>query len=71
MNYGKDILGEFANQGFSLEEVGQTPNGTIFEIYFKDAPTGIRFSELWATEDGIRNACRQYLLRLNNVVGAV
>jgi hypothetical protein len=58
------ILGEYAEQGFSLQEVERRSDDVIYEIYFKGASTKKRFSELWATTEGIREACRQFLNQL-------
>ena len=63
----REILGEYADQGFSLEEDG---DHTLL-LYFKDLDKEIAtFSQLGPTEHQLRETCRQYLARLNNPVGA-
>lgn len=64
MNGDKAILGEYINQGFSLQKVEQRPDGAIFELFFKGASTKKRFSELWTTSEGIQESCRQFINQL-------
>lgn len=58
------------NQGFTLEEIERKPDDTIFELYFKGAHTGRRFSKLWLTEQGIDNACQQFIEELNTAIAS-
>ena len=55
------MLGKYADMGLELKEVGYTADGITYELYFKGEPTGRRFSELWATTEGLKEACRQFL----------
>jgi hypothetical protein len=64
----QEILGEFADEGFSLELVEYRPGDSIFEIYFKGAPTKRRFSELWTTPEDVRKACKQFKEGFNEPV---
>jgi len=67
MNDG-EILGDYADQGFSLEEDG---DATLL-LYYKDKDKEIAtFSQLSPTTHQIRETCRRYLAGLNNPVGAV
>ena len=68
MDNSHQILGEYADQGFSIEEDG---DDTLL-LYYKDTDKEIAiFSQLGPTEHQIRETCQRYLARLNNPVGAV
>lgn len=66
MNNDHQILGEYADQGFSLEE---DADETLL-LYFKDKnPEVAVFSQLGATQRSIRAACKRFITTLKEPAG--
>lgn len=59
MNGDQEILGDYAQQGFSLQEYSDD----CLELYFKDRMIGV-FSQIGATKEGIRGACGRFMEKL-------
>ena len=62
-NIEHQILGEYANQGFSLEECADH----VTVLWFKDTMIAA-FSQVGATEQSIRDVCKRHMERLAEVV---
>ena len=60
----KEILGDYADQGFTLEE----SQDDILELYFKDNMIAV-FSQLGATQRSIRQTCKRFITRLREPIG--
>ena len=59
MNNNHQILGEYADQGFCLEE---DADATLL-LYFKDKIVAV-FSQLGATQHSIRESCKRFITKL-------
>ena len=63
MNSDKQVLGEYVNQGFSLEEYDG--DHTVV-LWFKDSMIAA-FSQLGATPESLRATCKRHLEKLVGV----
>lgn len=59
-----EILGEYADEGFHVEE----PDDDVLTLYFKDRMVAA-FSQLGATQRSIRNACKRFMGRMREPAG--
>jgi len=64
MNREHEILGEFANDGFTLQEYADL----TIELRFKGQSVAA-FSQLGPTKENIQEACKRFMDRLKAEVG--
>ena len=64
MSNDHQILGEYADQGFSLEE---DADATLL-LYYKDKMVA-EFSQLGATQHSIRESCKRFIECLKEPAG--